>query len=97
MEGREAPVPADNIEGEVEMEGDDVDVREEGRESRAASDAVEDDECSDMTCVGREVVVEVVGWMGEEGTVEGAKGVRGSREELVMTLATLDIADTTHL
>ena len=82
------------------MEGDDVEAREEERGRAAASDAEEGDECNDVTFVGGRVLVAVMGSMGGEWRVEEGEGVMvrlEKREGKLMTWATLDIADTSHL
>jgi hypothetical protein len=48
------------MKGQVGMEGDDADAREEETGRGAASDAAEGDECGDMTFMGEGVLVAVV-------------------------------------
>ena len=97
MVGRGAPECADLSDGEVGMEGNGIDAREKEGGRGAASDAEEEDECGDMTFVGRRMLVEVMGSMGDEWRVDEGERVMGKREGQAITWATLDIADTSHL
>jgi hypothetical protein len=85
------------MKGQVGMEGDDADAREEETGRGAASDAAEGDECGDMTFMGEGVLVTVVRSMGSEGRVGKGETVIAGREGQAMTPATLDIADRSHL
>jgi hypothetical protein len=67
------------------LEGDDAKASEEEGGRRAASDAGGDDECSDITFVGLDVLVEVTESMEGEMTVEEGGRAEERREAPLMT------------